>query len=381
MMHPSPRLSKLSQGFCRMQNALVSRLLPADTALDNGQMPWPRVRLAHPATDCAECFAKGAAFTLYVNLNGWWRVEFSNLDVLALRPELADWLQADAGNAFSQLPQGLVRAVLERLFLPVLDDISRFTGMPALFVGSPKASASRSLFTEHLDLILRVDALRLSTVLRIAWQDAATLIPVVERLEAEPLSPLAHVVASLLAGADTAPRLLLGAMRLAPKEVASLRTGDVLLPQVLAPEKPALCLTPHLRLICNLNGSTLTVCALESPICVPSGEKPMSETAAKTAAGGTLDPLLGQDNLEALELDITFELPGLRLPLAECAKLVAGYTFTLPADAANLPVSVRAGGCMVALGRLVDVGGTVGVQLTQIVGTAEKGSCSTADGD
>ena len=89
----------------------------------------------------------------------------------------------------------------------------------------------------------------------------------------------------------------------------------------------------------------------------------MSDTIAENAA-----PLLGQDALETLELDVTFELPGLRLPLAECSRIAPGHTFTLPADVANLPVTVRAGGCAVARGRLVDVGGTVGVQVTQLSG-------------
>ena len=92
-------------------------------------------------------------------------------------------------------------------------------------------------------------------------------------------------------------------------------------------------------------------------------------------------PLLEQGDLEKLELNITFELPGLRLPLAECARLAPGYTFTLSADAANLPVTVRAGGRAVALGRLVDVGGTVGVQLTQLAGTPAEVDSSAKEGD
>ncbi len=377
------RAIPLSPGAARLWNALACRLLPIAVTLDNGQQSTPAVDATCPVTG-GESGAE-AAFTLHVNLNGLWRVEFGNLDLLALRPELNEWLQADAANRFGMLPEGLIRAVLERLFLPVLDNISRHTGMPAIFVGAPRATA-RPMFTEHLEMLLRVRGdIPIASPVRIAWQDTATLVPVVERLEALPLRrPQFPAVgySKLEAG------LVIGGMRLTPEELASLNAGDVLLPPSLTPMEPRLHLASGLSLACALNGDTLTLRAMETPAAQAAhGEQNMSDTVTENvvspeaASEQTAAPLLDQGDLEKLELNITFELPGLRLPLAECARLAPGYTFTLSADAANLPVTVRAGGRAVALGRLVDVGGTVGVQLTQLAGTSAAANSPAEEGD
>ena len=377
------RAIPLPPGTVRLWNALACRLLPVAVTPDNGQPTAPTVHVTCPVA--GGDIAEEAAFTLYVNLNGLWRVEFGNLDMLALRPELREWLQADAGNRFAMLPEGLIRAVLERLFLPVLDNISRQTGMPAIFVGAPRA-VTRPMFAEQLHMLLRAGGgLPISTPLRIAWQDAATLLPVVERLEALPLrrsGPPALSHASVAAG------LVIGGMRLTPEELASLNAGDVLLPPSLTPQEPRLRLASDLSLVCDLKGDTLTLRALESPVGRATyGERNMSETVTEHAVppdaanAQPAAPVLDQGDLEKLELDITFELPGLRLPLAECARLAPGHTFTLAADAANLPVTVRAGGRAVALGRLVDVGGTVGVQLTQLADASAAESGAAKDGD
>ena len=102
----------------------------------------------------------------------------------------------------------------------------------------------------------------------------------------------------------------------------------------------------------------------------------MSDAVAENSApqdaaqggGQAGSPVLTPGDMVKVEVDITFALPGLRLSLAECSRLVPGHTFTLPAEAARLPVTVLAGGSPVGVGRLVDVGGAVGVQITQMTG-------------
>ena len=78
-------------------------------------------------------------------------------------------------------------------------------------------------------------------------------------------------------------------------------------------------------------------------------------------------PLLSQEQLNDLELEVCFALPSLKLPLGECAKLTPGYTFTLGQDVEHLPIQVLVGGQAVAKGRLVEVAGSLGVQLTQVL--------------
>lgn len=367
----------LFPGTVRLWNALSSHVLPVRITLDNGQPSEPVASLTCPVTQGD--MSTTAAYTLYVNLNGFWRLELGNLDIMSVRPELAEWLQADAANRFAQLPEGLIRAVLERLFLPVLDGISRRTGMPAIFVGAPRAS-TRPMFTEYLDVVLRVQGkYDVVTPLRIAWQDTATLSPLVERVES---LPLRHPPAAV-AAADLMAHVVIGRMRLTLPELRSLGVGDILLPQILTPREPRVRLGAALCIACVLDDATLTVRSLETPAePVPHGEQHMSQNAAENSAsaqgsGQAGTPLLGQDTMGNLELDIVFELPQLRLSLAECGRLAPGYTFTLAADAAHLPVAVKAGGSVVAVGRLVEVDGTVGVQVTQVSDKATQAGGST----
>ncbi|MCR4666694.1 MAG: type III secretion system cytoplasmic ring protein SctQ [Desulfovibrio sp.] len=360
----------LQKGTALLWNALASRLLPAAVTLDNGLDPGSVVQITCPVHSID--MPDNVPFTLYVNMNGFWRLEFGNLDIFSLRPELAEWLAADVSNRFTILPDPLKRAVLERLFLPLLDNISRYSGLPAIFVGPPR-SAARPMFSEHLDVLIQVQGVKAQTTpLRIAWQDTATLMPILDRLEALPLHQLPPAIK--LSGVSA--NLVIGSMRLTPEELASLTTGDVLLPLSLFLHTPRLCLAQNLYLACDLDGNTLTVRSQETSfLCCDFGEKSMSDNVTENPAqpagekAESETPVLEPANLEKIELDITFELPGLRFPLAECARLTPGYTFLLNGDAATLPVTVRAGGHAVARGRLVEVAETMGVQITQLVKT------------
>ena len=75
-------------------------------------------------------------------------------------------------------------------------------------------------------------------------------------------------------------------------------------------------------------------------------------------------PLLGREEINALELPVTFELASLHLRVEELAAITPGHTFALGGEASSVPVYVRVGGKIAARGRLVDVGGIPGVQIT-----------------
>lgn len=371
-MSGSLQAPALSPERARFWNALVSRLLPATLRLDNGQDQAVSVTLSCPV-DSLQPREIASSYTCYVNCNGLWQVDFDNLELLRLRPELAAWHDADRENRFALLPEGLVRAVFERLFLSVLDTISRVTGLPALFVGSPRP-ATRPRFTESLDFFLRTDGKQPSTcMMRLAWQDTSTLLPVLERLEALPLLR-PRLPNELLTRLQITAALEIGQMRLTSSELASLERGDILLPTLLTPEQPCVRLAQGIRLRARLDQCTLTLEDQQTPSTLSQGDKTMSDTADSSAqhvqqSSAANEPLLKQDDLGKLELEITFALPSIKLPLTECARLAAGTTFTLAADAAHLPVTVLAQGRPVAMGRLVDVGGTLGVQLTQLAST------------
>lgn len=65
---------------------------------------------------------------------------------------------------------------------------------------------------------------------------------------------------------------------------------------------------------------------------------------------------------DELTVDLTFELESRTITLADLKRLAPGYAFRLGTDP-SAPVTVRANGRAVARGRLVDLGGPLGVEL------------------
>ena len=98
---------------------------------------------------------------------------------------------------------------------------------------------------------------------------------------------------------------------------------------------------------------------------------------SEKAAGGT--PLLDRDAIAALELPVTFELASLSLRVEEVAAIVPGYTFALSGDVSSVPVFLRIGGRVAAKGRLVDVGGIPGVQITGVAFAGDETTDSFAN--
>ena len=117
----------------RLVNALVCRALPLTVALDAGaEQPVPCTLSFNVAAATAEQEAPFVpAAVLYLSSGeDLWRLEWSSLEALALRPDLASWRSAlPAGEqTFARLPGELCLAVLERLLQPALQRLEPFLG-------------------------------------------------------------------------------------------------------------------------------------------------------------------------------------------------------------------------------------------------------------
>ena len=368
----APALSPLR---VRMLNALVARALPADVLLDAGVSPAPNGRLA--VNGAAAAALEDAPFvpaaTLYMQSGGAvWKLEWSSLEVLSLRPELRQWRESQAFDAqdFALLPEGLRLAVLERLLAPALDALGRFLGCEARCV----ACTGDLVWSDPLPLTLTLPDS--STVfLRLFWADEGAARFVLERLESLPLR-----ARPAAAGGCAVPcRLEVGGMRLTPGELAGLACGDVLLPERWTPDTPLLRPAGGAALVCRLAAGALTVVGPESvepSVTSKSVEVSMSEPVAGNGEEATPDgqPLLDEAAVGAMELPVTFELASLQLRVDELAALKPGYTLALGGDVASVPVGIRVGGRMLARGRLVDVGGMPGVQIVALEPVEPVGS-------
>ena len=104
-----------------------------------------------------------------------------------------------------------------------------------------------------------------------------------------------------------------------------------------------------------------------SPQSTATPETPAPENAAPDAPGALVAPgTSGKPlDLDNLEVTVAFELERRLMSLAEIAALTPGYTFPLAVDP-SAPVTLRAGGQNIGSGRLVDLNGTLGVQIIAI---------------
>jgi type III secretion protein Q len=100
--------------------------------------------------------------------------------------------------------------------------------------------------------------------------------------------------------------------------------------------------------------------------------EPAPEAMAAPRSGDEAAPAAGPDLTADLELTVTFELERKLMTLAEISALAPGAAFPLGTDPLA-PVTLTVGGRALARGRLVDMGGVLGVQVTAIVSGADRG--------
>jgi len=71
--------------------------------------------------------------------------------------------------------------------------------------------------------------------------------------------------------------------------------------------------------------------------------------------------------IEQMDLEISFDLGRIQVPVASLRTLQAGYVFELDTTL-NEPVTIRANGRRIGRGRLVQIGDRIGVQTTELAG-------------
>ena len=165
------------------------------------------------------------------------------------------------------------------------------------------------------------------------------------------LAPLpvrsAGALAARLSAVPFTLALVAGGVALSKGDYEALGAGDVLLPDLWLPAKGAAQLT----LLSGRKSLAAGVCRLEA-------------RAATLADPITPFPEKSMQQTDSLEVRLVFELEERTITLGELGRLEPGYVFTLTADA-SAPVTITANGQAVAKGRLVDVNGAVGVQITE----------------
>ncbi|MDR2164526.1 MAG: type III secretion system cytoplasmic ring protein SctQ [Zoogloeaceae bacterium] len=333
----APRFSPALAGLC---DALASR-----AALAGGS------RLSFLFEPLAVEWPVAAVFN--VEAGGFaFRLEFASLDFLAAYPELADVATVE------RLPEGLRLGIIEQLLATELDWLENALNATIVpLEAAPSAWLSTS-FAFALDFAAANGRTwRVPLRLRMVSEDGA------EWLKGRVLAALPQ--ACRHPGRDGWPLLvtfIAGAMRLPPGMLSTLAAGDVLLP----PEYPAVSGQVFLALP-GQGGFRLAVA--QGRAVVQEFVHQFFQEGAGVSDTENQTKEAAVTEVDAMEVEIHFELEKKILSLSEVESLAPGRSFAFGADPLSA-VKVTLNGRTLAYGRLVELGGVTGVQITRLTSAA-----------
>jgi type III secretion system YscQ/HrcQ family protein len=337
---PAPyRPPPLPLGLAVLHSALSSR-----AALKGGVLRYVPALLPERWTPAAT-FRLDAGGVLF-------RLEFAALDFLAAHPALDD-VDIEA------LPEDARQAAVEMTLFPFQEKLERLLDF-SLLPAPERAASARWLDAPAgfaLDFAQDERAWTIFLRLSVETEEGAHWLAarIMQSLPGAWLNPEAS-------GWPVEAAVLAGTMRLPLADLEILKAGDILLPPEYSAAKGRLSLafSPEAGFALTVAGG---VAAVAAPLASSgfhaereSAMPPENQTAsANPVASG------------AWEVEIAFELGKQRLSLAEALALAPGKTFPLGMDPLSA-VTVTLNGQALANARLVDLNGTLGVQITRLAG-------------
>jgi type III secretion system YscQ/HrcQ family protein len=336
-------------GMARLCSALASR---AALAVENSAFPLS----FHFEPDAVPLTGRAA---LTFEVGGFpWQLEFYDLDFLSSNPAFA---QVEIGR----LPEPLVRAALLLALQPFIDHLESVLEVP---VNPYDETANRP--PDSLNWLRPVLRFTLDFAGGVSEEGAARedsrrrkALVGLRASSREGASWLCSQVRKVLPESRKYPqrthllletRLEAGVMWVPGDLLQNLAVADILIP----PGYPA----KDGRLILRLPGGSGFCLAVSDGLATVAD----FHHDAKEMDVNPPDQSGGKPELAALKMPIHFELERKLLPLATIEALAPGSVFPLGTDPLSA-VTVTLNGQALASGRLVDLGGVLGVQITRLI--------------
>jgi type III secretion protein Q len=338
----------LVPGMAGLCSALVSRAVLRDGALRFVYEPVPT-----GGTPAAAFGVEAGGFLF--------GLEFATLDFLVAHEALD-------GADIERLPQAVRLSAIEMVLQPLQDALEAMLRVTLVPLSDGQTPAD--WLDPPLHFVVDFSAAdgrkwAISLRLRVASEEGARW------LESRVLAALPQVWCNPARESwQLAATLLAGGMRVPLGLVNKLAPGDILLP----PEYPAqegqlfLAVNNDCAFRLSVSGHEATVVdrtglffdGRSSSVSSDDNNAPAT-AAAPTGQGALVDSA-------ALEVTLHFELEKKLLSLSELESLAPGKTFALGVDPLSA-VTLTLNGQTLARGRLVDLDGTLGVQITRLIGT------------
>ena len=342
MMTPYPRYKapSLDPHKVLLLNQLLSRGNVWETPFGQGRARWEFMASAPAFTP-----ACSVEFTLG---NAAWTAYFSDASCVFRHEAFG----AEQGFTLDALPVEVRCAVLHSLLLPTAATFQQATG-ESFAIGNINFSPAGYAVADALGVKVTLSGGQtadMALLVALVPHQVTSASAVAHHLKNLPFRPnprLAEAVAAL----PLEVALETGYLYLTSAEFASLAVEDLLLPEAWPFAQGKL----NIRVNRGLGSVLMGTCSVEQ------GKAVLDGTLAEEADTG-----MENNEQKDIEIRLSFELDRRAITVGELASLTPGFTFPIAGDADSV-VTVRAQGKAFARGRIVDINGTLGVQLTELL--------------
>lgn len=351
-----------------------------DTLLLTRQHPWQFMLWNRTIHAVPAPFAPGfspLAHTCLLWGEQKWYVEFGSLDFLSWHPALADL------HDITLLPEDVQLAILDLACQPVQAALGHFMDAKGEFSDTALGAAPVLPAVATLALSLRSTGAHEKDSpipVRIHVPNGQSSRILADRLAALPLR-MNHAACQ-----DLSVTICIdaGSMLLSIAELADLHQGDILLPPDYVAAQGTVLLRPcpcqagsagmsattqTIHCIVQDNQATVMTSILtpkESAMTPAEYPSAQDQKTTPEAQADQTKPEAQTINTGAIEVELCFELERRVMTIADMAALAPGCTFTLGCDPLA-PVALRVNGTLIGTGRLVDISGILGVQVTSLI--------------
>ncbi len=378
---PAVKLEKLSLLSAHMNNSILTRLQPWKTNILDREVYLEAI---FPIGDFH------AAYMVIIHCGeSDWIIEFGQVPPLSLHPLFVDKPEV------LYIPEDVKLAVLEILITPLLKQFEAFIGVPVEIVGTSFGySYNQEVSVScYIPLLLYLEGKQTSIPIRLGIKKRNDALMLLEKFRSLPSNYRDISYLPIAIGFEA------GYTNLTMNQLCGLQKDDFLLPDkyFIHDGKVQLRFAGFL-VDCKFHGGVATVMEVTNTDIpssegggAPNGQQP-NETQSSQAMkpdqqGGTVQTqqnsrqAAGQPSgaaknssvqattkidIEGLELPVVFELERRYMTVHDIGALAPGYTFALSVDIQS-PVTLRVNGRAIGIGRLVELNGTLGVQIVQLM--------------
>lgn len=308
-----------------------------------------------------------SAYTVIIQCgSGKWSIEFGKQPSLTLYPAFKDTPEILC------VPEEVKLAVFELLLSPFFQQFENIMGTSVELISSTLYPDSEDFLVAcSIPFVLRIEEYEDEISFIVKIEKKSDVLMFLSKLEELPLAYNYDVLSiPIEVGIEV------GYTQLSRSQLQELEKDDILIPnQYFIKESRVLLRFSGFLVDCKIDGGIATVMDVNN---VESPEQQNSEEqyegqeyqeAARPESERQRGQPISEIDVASLELPVVFELDRRIMTVRDLSSIAPGYTFPMSIDP-QAPVTLRVNGKAIGVGRIVDLNGSLGVQVIQMVDTS-----------